>query len=213
MAAVPLSISRAVFFQFVLSFTFSLVYGLRQPKLIGKILMGAVIFILLALALSFVPFFKIAQAAFTDRFENANRIEGGVEGVFIDRFLGGMWGALINQETPIAGQGLGMGTNAGARLMSAKGFLISEGEWGRLIGEMGFFLGSTLILVRSSLTLRMFSEAWTKLSDADPMPWLLFSFSSMLLLQGQWAQPTALGFGVFGTGITLAALQQRPKAN
>ncbi|MFP5042054.1 hypothetical protein [Parasediminibacterium sp. JCM 36343] len=207
-AAVPLSISRAVFFQLVVSFIFLLLYSLKQPKLIGKLLLGLGVFALLIFILNFFTFFQIATIAFSDRFQNANRIEGGVQGVFVDRFLGGMWGAITNQNTSLAGLGLGMGTNAGARLMSAKGFLISEGEWGRLIGEMGIFLGMVIILARCALTVNILQKSWALLKENEPLAWLLISTSGLLLLQGQWAQPTSLGFSVFGAGINMAAMNK-----
>jgi hypothetical protein len=207
-AAVPLSISRTVLFQLIVSFVFLMGYSLRQPKLIGRLLIGLTVFGLMICVLSYFPFFKIATIAFSDRFQNANKIEGGVESVFIDRFLGGMWGAITNQNTSLVGLGLGMGTNAGAKLMSAKGFLISEGEWGRLIGEMGIFLGMIIILVRCGLTLSILKKSWLLLANNEPLAWLLLSTCGLLLLQGQWAQPTSLGFSVFGAGINLAAINK-----
>jgi len=203
--AVPLSISRTVLFQIIISFCFLILFSLRQPKLIGRLLFGAFILGLFIFILNLFPFFKIATLAFSDRFESANKVEGGVEGVFIDRFLGGMWWAISNQNTSLSGLGLGMGTNAGARLMSAKGFLISEGEWGRLIGEMGILLGMIIIFVRLGLALDILKKSWILLENKDCLAWLLISTSGILLLQGQWAQPTSLGFAVFGSGINLAA--------
>ncbi len=207
-AAVPLSISRTVLFQLIVSFVFLMVYSLRQPKLIVRLLIGLTVFGLIICVLNYFPFFKIATIAFSDRFQSANKIEGGVESVFIDRFLGGMWGAITNQNTSLVGLGLGMGTNAGAKLMSAKGFLISEGEWGRLIGEMGIFLGMIIILVRCGLTLSILKKSWVLLNNKEPLAWLLLSTCGLLLLQGQWAQPTSLGFSVFGAGINLAAMNK-----
>jgi hypothetical protein len=57
----------------------------------------------------------------------------------------------VNSELPFFGFGIGMGTNAGARLLIGRSdvFLIAEGEWGRMIGEMGAIFGVGAILIRA----------------------------------------------------------------
>src|SRR5207245_1971253 len=94
-----------------------------------------------------VDFFRTGIEVFIDRFESANEAEGGASGVFVDRFLGGMIGAVTNlNDLPFWGHGVGMGTNVGAKLLTGQtDFLISEQEWGRLIGEMGILLGLAAI--------------------------------------------------------------------
>ena len=154
-------------------------------------------------------FFKTATFVFTERFTSANEQEGGVEGVFLDRFLGGMIGAIGGYgDSPFWGHGLGMGTNAGAKLMSGNiQFLIAEQEWGRLIGESGILLGMGMILVRCYLTYKLLKLSWSAVGMNNLLPWLLASFSLLMLLQGQWAQPTALGFAALSVGLTIAAFK------
>jgi hypothetical protein len=73
--------------------------------------------------------FQTATGAFTSRFEVANEAEGGLEGVLIDRYLGGMIGAITEVRDYFFGYGLGMGTNVGSMLLTGgQGFLISEGS-------------------------------------------------------------------------------------
>lgn len=209
--AIPLSISRSLLGEVVVSAIFAIAMVSRKPKLLGQILLATIGLILVIGILSNTSIFQTSTEVFMHRFESANNAEGGAEGVLIDRFLGGMYGAITNSEKlPFWGYGIGMGTNAGAKLMTGStGFLISEGEWGRLIGEMGLVLGLIYILTRSVLGLRLFGQSFQTLKKGNFLPWMLLSFSLLNLIQGQWAQPTALGFAVLSTGFTMAALRER----
>ena len=84
-------------------------------------------------------------------------------------------------------------------------FLISEGEWGRLIGEMGFILGMLAILVRLSLVVAFLKRSWAAIEQGNSLAWMLMSFAGLAILQGQWAQPTALGFSVLAGGLVMAS--------
>src|SRR5690554_5155142 len=117
LAAIPLSISRSLFFSVGVVGVFTIIAVARKPQYFGKII-GATITLVLAIAfLSQISFFQTATEAFTNRFETANEAEGGVESVLMDRYLGGLLGSLNgnNAETvPFFGYGLGMGTNVGS---------------------------------------------------------------------------------------------------
>lgn len=208
LAAIPLSISRTLFFEVGLSFLFVLLVASRQPNFLGRLSVAIVMGIIMLLLLANFHFFQTAVEAFTERFTSANKTEGGFEGVFIDRFLGGMVGAIGNTEVPFWGLGMGMGTNAGAKLLTGKmTFLVAEAEWGRLIGEMGLLLGMALIAVRVSVVVDLFRRSWRAVRKHNFLPWLLLSFAALNVLQGQWAQPTALGFAVLSGGLVLAAMK------
>ena len=141
-AAIPLSISRSVFFQLLLTIIFVVFITGKNPKILFRILGGAIVIITLLVVLQNFEFFQTATMAFTERFTKANEIEGGTEGVLVDRFLGGLIEPL-KKTSSIFGKGLGLGTNAGARLLTGERglFMISEDEWGRILGERGFILG------------------------------------------------------------------------
>ena len=153
-AAIPLSISRTLFFCTITCAFFMIVALLRTPKNMGKILIGAIGIVVVFAIISQLAFFQTALEAFTVRLTTADASEGGlVTGVIGDRYLGGMLTAIINSaQIPFFGLGLGMGTNVGSQLLTGNlTFLISEGEWGRLIGEMGLLLGLLAIIFRMSL--------------------------------------------------------------
>ena len=163
----------------------------------------------LFLTLSQFGFFQTAVLTFSDRFNSASTVEGGLEGTLIDRFLGGMYGSITNSNASFSGMGIGLGTNAGAKLMTGRrDFLIAEGEWGRLIGEMGFLLGFAVILLRGTLVFQLINASWKEISEGSLLPWMLMSFGALSILQGQWAQPTALGFSILVGGLAIASLNR-----
>ena len=205
--AIPLSISRGLFFSIAIAVFFALFAMLRKPQLIGQAILICGMGFLSLGVLSKAKFFNTSTEAFKSRFESANKTEGGVSGVINGRVLGGMSGALTgSSRIPFFGFGLGMGTNAGAMLLTgADGFLISEEEWGRLIGELGPLLGISIILIRISLTLKMGLIAFRKLNSGDLLPWMLLSFGVLLIPEGQWSQPTSLGFSTLIGGLIIAS--------
>lgn len=207
--AIPLSISRALFFGVSLSLLFAVFASSQKPKFMVRIVLALLGMALLLLLLLQIDSVQQALLIFTTRFETANEIEGGLQGVLLDRYLGGMIGALTQSSSfPFLGYGLGLGTNVGSVL--AKGevmYLISEGEWGRLIGELGPLLGLMVILIRVGLSLKISLASYSKLVRGDILPWMLLSFGLLLIPQSQWGQPTTLGFSSLVAGLLLASLR------
>lgn len=128
-----------------------------------------------------------------------------------DRYLGGMINALTQSgNQPFFGYGVGMGSNVGSMLLSGKlKFLIAEEEWGRLIGELGPLIGIAVILVRLLFSAKIALLSYKKLSKGDIFPWMLLSFGLLQIPQGQWAQPTSLGFSVLIGGLIIASLRAK----
>jgi hypothetical protein len=210
LVAVPLSISRTQFFEVMISLLFSIIASWRNPKYIWRMFGGGVIVLIIFQLVQNQSFFAISTDAFNTRFESANESEGGLHGVILDRFLGGMISAIHDSpDLPFFGYGIGMGTNVGSNLLVGKSsFLIAEAEWGRIVGEQGLFLGLVIIIVRIALTIKMTRNAMRSLKTGDALSWMLVSFSFIVLLQGQWGQPTTLGFSVLSAGLTIAALNE-----
>jgi hypothetical protein len=67
------------------------------------------------------------------------------------------------------------------------------------------FLGLLLILCRLILSFDIFRQSLIQLKFNNTLPIILSGFMLLLLPKGQWAQPTALGFIVLVTGMTMAA--------
>lgn len=213
LAAVPFSISRGLLFQIIISLVFALFAASRQPRYLARMVPALVGGVLALALLSQTSVLKTPLEAFTSRIESANEFEGGVKSTLGDRYLGGMIGAVTgsgSSREPFFGYGIGMGTNVASSLLSTsgdRGFLIAEEEWARLIGEMGLLLGLAVILIRLGLMAKITLASYRQLAQGQFLAWLLVSFGLLVLPQGQWAQPTSLGFSTLLGGLMLAALR------
>lgn len=206
-AAIPFSISRTLFFTTTLTLLFFLFAICLNPKNIIKVFLGVIIAVSLLVVISKISLFKTPIEAFTVRFEGANKHEGGVDSVLLDRYLGGMFGSFTDDgNTAFFGKGLGIATNAGSQIMMRKTGVNHwvENEWPRIIYESGFILGVFIILVRLLLAINLAVFSFKKLLSKSILPWLILSYCVVILPQGQWQNPTTLGFGVIVSGILLA---------
>jgi hypothetical protein len=126
----------------------------------------------------------------------------------------GFWPRLISPfyplfvvpgEAPFFGQGLGLGTNAGAGLAGKTAFEMGEDDWSRVIVESGPIAGLLFVLWR------MLTFAWLlflgvqKMREGNLLPILMLTTAGSFILYGQIGQPTLLGFAAFGGGLCLAA--------
>lgn len=208
--AIPTSISRTLFFQVFISTLFFIWAKSSQPgflKNFSQIIIGISIITIL-----FLNFDGLNDqiGAFWERFTKANEVEGGLRGVFMDRFLGGLLSSFssIEDKNVVWGQGIGMGTNVGSQLLTGKlSFLIAEGEWGRIIGESGMVLGLLIVVIRIQLSFNLLYKSFKRLINGDELPWILVSYGFLLLLQGLWAQPSNLGFYVLTGGLLISSLK------
>jgi len=210
MASIPLSISRGLFFSIGVTVIFALMAAALNPKLLGKIIFGGVAFSIAVLLLSFTSTFQNAVGALANRFDTASVSEGGVEGTLVDRYLGGLLRAFsFNESLPMFGHGFGILSNVGTMLLSGKVVAgVSEGEWGRGIYEVGALLGIIIIVLRVGLSVSMFGRSLRKLREGDILPWLLLCFFLLNVPQGNWGQPTGLGFCVVIGGLLMASLKK-----
>lgn len=213
--AIPLSISRGLSLQVGVSVLFLMIAVIKTPKYLIRIIMSAFVIILVFKIFSNVEFFKTAAEAFTDRFEGANESEGGlVEGVFGDRFLGQLIKAVIGSgDKSFFGAGLGIGTTLGAQLTKDNSVVLAaDFEWMREIGELGL-MGLFVIAIRVGLTFKMAWASYSRIKNNDLLPWLMASLGIIIVIQGQWHQPTALGFcGIVG-GLWLASFRHTQFSN
>jgi hypothetical protein len=111
-------------------------------------------------------------------------------------------------KAPFLGYGLGIGTNAGAKFLTGRQmFLLSEGEWPRVFLESGPLLGLAYVIWRCALVISIGLGCLRAVKAGNVLPLLLFSSGSLALINGQFGQPTVLGFAVFVTGLALAAMR------
>lgn len=179
---------------------------LSRPKLARKSYRLLIVIILVSIGLRFIPSFNEAVEILDTRIESANTAEASSGGP-LGRFLASFSEPFQNLDAiPFLGHGLGMGTNAGSALITGKAeFLLAEGEWARIVLESGFLLGFLFIVLRIALMCWMGKVCVEYATKGNILPLLLFGSSALLVLNGQFGQPTTLGFTVFGSGICLAA--------
>jgi len=155
--------------------------------------------------MNLLPVFREGIEVQEGRFEAG----GGVHEGIVDRFFGELVDALVAcPDAPLAGLGLGLGTNAGAGMVSGeRGFLISEGEWSRVIMESGPVLGIGYIVLRFAMLYRIWIVCTESFRKGNSLPFLLLSAMGLDLVTGQFGQPTELGFVVFTCGLCLVPME------
>ncbi|MEO9662534.1 hypothetical protein [Maribacter dokdonensis] len=212
LAAIPFSISRTLLYQTIIIFIFSIFVVSRKIKNLPKLVFGGIGIVAVLIFLSTLSILETPMEAFTSRFVGATKYEGGVSGTLIDRYLGGMFEAIRPGENQsIFGNGLGSGTNAGAKILLNTGMHKIhwvEEEWQRITYESGIILGFGFIFIRIILGIQLIALAFQRLIKDSTLPWLLVSFCLILLPNGQWGQPTSLGFAIIATGLTIASLKK-----
>jgi hypothetical protein len=174
----------------------------------GQVLVGVVI---VGFIVSQTPVFREGANVLSKRFaEVAEATEQSIPQDLISRVLSTFQdGVFVIGKAPLLGYGLGVGTNAGAKLLTGHSvFLLMEGEWPRVILENGPIIGVAYLLWRLGLVARI---GWLTIKSVvmgNLLPMLLFASSFLPMISGQFGQPTILGFAVFVTGLAVAAMQE-----
>lgn len=178
----------------------------RRFARVRSILTPAILGYLIFVALCYLPLFRKGLEVHEERF----RAGGGVEHGMVERYLGELGESIdIASETPLLGRGLGIGTNAGAALLTgSRSFLLGESEWSRVVAETGPILGYAFILLRLAICWYLIRETWSALNGGQATPLLLVAASGLDLVSGQFGQPATLGFVVFTAGLALAAIDR-----
>lgn len=186
----------------------ALVAGLLiKPQFAAKSYRLIMLMGIVGYGIKFIPSFNEGIEVLNTRVQAADAVEN--EGIF-SRFFNGLFGAFRDTEQiPLLGYGLGMGTNAGAALLTgnANKFLLAEGEWPRIVLESGLLLGLLYILLRVAIVGLIGKACIDSAFRSNILPLLLFGSCAINILNGQFGQPTTLGFAVFGGGLCLAACQ------
>jgi hypothetical protein len=204
--ALAVSASRSAVGGAVIVIFFALVCCLRQRRLFGKALVPLALATLAYFGLQSVRVFHEGLMVHRERFQGAGGVREGMVDRFADDLLSSFHAADI---TPAFGYGIGVGTNAGAGLLSGeRQFLLAEGEWSRVVLENGAILGFAFIFLRLMLALSLVRVSWRALGTGNALPLLLFGACVLELTTGQFGQPATLGFVVLVTGLGFAATKE-----
>lgn len=176
----------------------------------ARLMKRAVVIIVAAMVLgagvAMTDFFDEGMQVMATRVENATETEessGGVSGRVLDNLAEPF---RLLDDTPFLGHGLGVGTNVGAMLIAGRvEFLLSEGEWSRIVQESGPLLGLLYLFMRLGLAFWIGGQAWKSARQGNALPLLLFTACAPNFINGSFGQPTTLGFAALGAGLCLAA--------
>lgn len=203
--SIPISISRNLFLSVAIvaiagvvamvgggRFSFKLIFQFAFAAALGAWLAGK------------STAFQDGMEAFGSRWQSATVDAGGFQEAIVDRVINGLFGSF--EGVSASGFGTGFSTNVGQIALTAQfGFGASESEWGRLLFDDGFILGSLFILYRIALSgfiVLTSLKAWRRRS---PIALLFAAACFPLVFEGPWGQPTTLGSSVIGGGLALAA--------
>src|SRR4051812_16844312 len=181
---------------------------LVRPGAVNQFGRNLLIVVAVGLIVVRLPVFREGVKVLTDRFSDvAEAEETTIARGLITRTTGPFTeGIMFLGQAPIGGYGLGIGTNGGAKFLTGRSiFLLTEGEWGRVILESGPILGLAYLIWRTMLTLKLGLFSFRQLRRGELLPLLLFASGFLALLSGQFGQPTNLGFAAFLSGLCLAA--------
>jgi len=208
--ALPLSISRTLFFHYGLVVSCAVAASVLAGRALRSLVAGAVVLCVLAAGISQFELFQEARVVFLDRWEKAQRSDApdeGIAGILINRVGGSFVQAFaMSDDVQLLGMGIGLATNVGAvRAVGAKGFLVAEGAWPAMVGELGPILGFSFIAWRVMLAFKLALLAYRQALIKNTLPLILGGIALQGLVIGQTSQPTGLGFLVLAAGLMLAA--------
>src|SRR5205085_9481021 len=111
-----------------------------RPQAVNQFGRNLLIGVVVLLIVTRLPVFKEGVQILSDRFTvTAEAEETSIAGGLLARtFAGFTEGFLLLPHAPIGGYGLGIRTNGSAKFLTGRAmFLLTEGEWGRVILESG----------------------------------------------------------------------------
>jgi hypothetical protein len=207
--ALPVSISRTVMLATaVVGIAFVVTMPFHRAR-IGSLPQIILIIGIVGVCVSFLPVFKEARMVFMMRWVSAAGSTNGDAwgGIFSRIFAGFTQPFFWASQAPLFGNGIGVGSNVGARLLQGRvGFMLAEDEWGKDFLELGPILGAAFIGFRIAIAGYLAWVAFNALvTRRDNLPVLILSANAIAIVQNQWAPPTILGFAVVGAGLLLAA--------
>jgi hypothetical protein len=210
--ALPVSGSRTLFFASIVVVGCGVLSLLSNLRSFSRLITVGAGVLITALICSQVPVFRDSLTSFRERWETADRTEGGegAQGILKLRVLDALIQPFATlDDQPLLGNGIGLGSNvAAASKTGEQGFLLSESEWPRMVEECGPFFG-VLFLGYRVLLCGMLIAAPLSLRGRHATLGLLLAAAVVpqILLNGI-EQTTNLGFMALGGGLCLAAAKR-----
>ena len=207
--ALPLTISRGAVVAVAIVGLFAVIASVTTGKILFKVVLIVVLLSIIVVFLQkYSTIFSLGTEVFMDRVDTVNKVDGGglKSSIFLralNEFLGPL-SDLFSQ--PMFAGNLGMGTNAGAQMLTGKTvFLVSETEFGRLGGEQGIIFGGGLMVLRIILAVSLAITSFKLPQEKKLLPFILCGAACISIAQGQWAQPSILGYATIMSGLVIAS--------
>ena len=212
--ALPLTISRGAVVAVVIVGLFAIIASVTSGKMLNKLVItGFAFYIVFMFLQNYITIFSLGTEVFMDRVDAANRSTGeggGLKESILLRIVNDFIGPFVDLfNRPMFEGNLGMGTNAGAQMLTGKTtFLVSETEFGRLVGEQGIIFGGGIIIIRLVLAISIAIKSWRLPQEEKLLPFILCGAACSAIFQGQWAQPSVLGYSVIMVGLVIASWEK-----
>ncbi|AWK06814.1 hypothetical protein HYN56_22305 [Flavobacterium crocinum] len=214
--ALPITVSRTAVGGVLLVGLFAFIGSSTSMKSIIRLVITVfAIFALFTILQKTTPIFSVGTEVFMSRVDTANDQDGGLTDSFFMRALNGFTEPITTLlNSPLFVGNLGMGTNAGAQLLTGKRvFLVSEGELNRVGGEQGLILGGGMIALRLFFAIGLFYSSIKLPNKYKLLPVTFCGTALFLITQGQWAQPSMLGCAIMASGLLVASINIKMKTN
>jgi hypothetical protein len=179
-----------------------------RPDIVGRFAQVLLATVVLGFIVTRTAIFKEGANVMSTRFaEVAEATDQSIAQGLISRVLSTFEdGLFVVSKAPIFGYGLGIGTNAGAKFLTGRSvFLLLEGEWPRVVLENGPVFGIAYLFWRCAIVVHIGWLSIKSVKMGNLLPLLIFGSSFLPMINGQFGQPTILGFAVFASGLALAA--------
>ena len=214
--ALPVSISRSLLAGYIMVIVVVVAAQVISRARFLPLFAGLVAVALAIVIATMIPAFQDTSEAFMTRWTDAGsqsgqaRAEVGDTGIALGQIQGRVLPGYIEPferlaNAPFLGYGIGKGSNVGAQRLGGSNLDLGEGGWDVNFGELGLVLGFVFVLWRITLSIWIIRLALQAAAVGNQVPLILASTSVFIVMSGQLAQPTGLGFIVLLGGLTLAA--------
>lgn len=213
--SVPVVGARTIAFDLAAVVGCAIIGSVLGGEHLGKVFKIAAPVLALFFLVSLLPVFTEAAISFKQRFTEANSFEGGgsTRRVLANRTVAPVQHQLeaVDFTGDPVGKGMGKGAAAISKLTTGEvTFIEGEGEFGRVLNELGPFPGLAFMLFRLILALFLIAKSLAAARRKEPLALLLAPMAVPGIFFSILEQPTGQGFVVIGVAFMLAALNLNP---
>ena len=205
LVAMSVSSSRSMVVGCMVVGVFGGIAALSTGKNVGSVIGFGLVLLVAVAVLSQFDVLKAGSAAFSERWTSEDESASGGK-VLADRY-GKSFTSAIDWagRVPLFGLGVGLSSNLAAE---RKNFDIGvEGEWERVIYEIGPITGFIYLFFRAALSLKVLASGFQSLRAANSVCILLGAACFVDVLSGNVRQVTSYGYTCVCCGLCLAAFK------